>query len=684
MSELLIKFDKDSPAIIDEKIKIKVISEEKEKGLEYKFLEGAPGMGNLTWKPIQDFSLKSECEWNPIKTGEYMIMVQTKKKNLKDLKDIRTIITKYIITKSDKDLDNEIRKDKLIKNLIKEKDYLILGEKINIEVITDEEEVLLYRFLLQKKQGWELIKNYSTDNKLTYTTVESGKLEILVECKRASSEENVEDFERVSFEISKQPKIEIKSFECISEKILMNEDITFKVGVNCDDMRNILYKFFKIDQNGRTISLQDYSTKNTISYVENIKGNYKILCYVKDLFSNNAFDDRAMISYRVNPYNEVKIKKFTSDSNESNVSETNITFDTKVIGGKTLVYRYLVEGNVSEDTGYSRRQDFTWTPTSEGEYKVILMAKDISFEGEYEDRQELYFNIEEKGKKPIKIIDILSSKTKGCIKNEPINVKVKAEGGTSLKYSFVLSKDGKELEKIDYGITNWTNFTPEESGEYELEVRVLDKYSDREFDAHNFLYYKVRDYQIAEIDYILLNQKEVYLVGDIINIEAIVQNTKNVLLKYVTKINGHEVEDTGFISQKRFKITPKIPGKYTFVIYAKNKLAKDDYDVKKEVSIYVKDALPVTNTKLVFTKKEIKVNSEITFKASSEGGKDVCYEFYIMEKGTWVRVQSYSKKNYYTFLPFSKGIYRTLVLSKSSYKNISYEDYIVEEFVVTS
>ena len=85
MSELLITFDKESPSVIDEKINIKVISEE-DNSVEYKFLEGAPGERNLTWKPIQDFSNKKECEWRPRKSGDYMIMVQYKEKDSKELK----------------------------------------------------------------------------------------------------------------------------------------------------------------------------------------------------------------------------------------------------------------------------------------------------------------------------------------------------------------------------------------------------------------------------------------------------------------------------------------------------------------------------------------------------------------------------------------------------------------------
>ncbi|MDZ5010462.1 triple tyrosine motif-containing protein, partial [Clostridium perfringens] len=153
-------------------------------------------------------------------------------------------------------------------------------------------------------------------------------------------------------------------------------------------------------------------------------------------------------------------------------------------------------------------------------------------------------------------------------------------------------------------------------------------------------------------------------------------------LRYITKINGREIEDTGYIESKRIRFKPKCSGKYTFEIYGKNVLCTEDCDAKKEVSLYVNEATPVTNTKIRVKNENLQVNSEITFEASSEGGKEVCYEFYIMEKRNWIRVQAYSRKNYYTFVPFSPGNYRVLVLSKSYYKKVNYEDYTSIEFEV--
>ena len=204
----------------------------------------------------------------------------------------------------------------------------------------------------------------------------------------------------------------------------------------------------------------------------------------------------------------------------------------------------------------------------------------------------------------------------------------------------------------------------------------------RPYDASTSLFIDAKDYIAADIDYVLLNSKEIYLVDDIINVEAIVKNTKDVLVKFVTKINGYEVENTGFVTEKAIKIKPKCPGKYSFVIYAKNVKSTEEYDSKKEVSIYVQEVTPVNSTKIQLYSDEFKIGQEVTFEATSHGGKEVCYEFYIMINGEWVLSQSYSRKSYYTFVPFKNGSYRVLVLAKSFHKDIPYEDYDTIEFEV--
>lgn len=673
MGEILITFDKEAKELLNGEINIKAITEvekdeiENTNDVEYKFLEGTDGL----WNPIQDFSTKNMCRWKPKGSRKYMIMVQAKNKDSKKPFDY--------LGKVEYEIEEE-ECDKLINDVILDKTLLAIGEKLSIEAVSSE--IALYRFWISGKQGWEPLKDYSTENKLTYTAVYSGNYEILVECKRPDSNNNVDEFTTVKFKVEDNLSVEITDFKCFTEDILIGKDLSFTVECNAKEGRDILYKFLKIDKTGKVSCVQEYSTRNTITFIEKEKGEYKLLCLVRDMFSSKDYDDRALIVYEVKPYNDIKIKNFSADMNSPQLINTKINLTSVVEGGNEVVYRYVIEGTIAEDTGFIRNDYFEWEPKAQGDYTITLQAKDITCENEYEDIRTLKFKIEKKCDKPVKIIDVITNKKRKCVVGDVINIKVKAEGGTDLRYEFLVYKNGKEKERIDYGYSNWTNFIPEEVGEYEIEVRVVDRYSSKEFDSHSFVYFKVKEYAEAEIDYVLFSSKETYLVGDMVEIESIIQNASNVVYRYITKINGHEVEDSGYIDSRKLRIRPKCPGKYSFEIYAKNIKCKEDYDSKKELSLYVQEAVAVTNTKIKILEEQLKVNEEITFEVTSEGGKEVCYEFFIMEKGNWTKVQEYSRKNYYTFMPFSKGKYRVLVLSKSYHRKHNYEDYNSIEFEV--
>ena len=507
-------------------------------------------------------------------------------------------------------------------------------------------------------------------------------MEILIECKNVQSERNVDDFTTVKFEVKDLENIEITNFLCLTQNMLVNEELIFKVEANYEKNRPLLYKFLKINKEGRVTCIQDFSSKSMVTFKEKLPGEYKLLCHVRDMFSTNSFDDRAVIVYNVDPYNEVKIKSFKSDIKSPQAVGTEVNLLALVDGGRELLYRYIIEGPVSEDSGYIRGNEFIWEPRDEGKYKITLKVKDISFGGDHEDITSIQYEVYNKGEKPVRIVDVKCDKGKRCIVGESVNIKVKTDGGIKPIYKFTIYKNGVEKESVDYGTNNWINFIPEEVGEYEVDIKLKDEFSSKDYDASTSLFIEVKDYIAADIAYILLNSKETYLVGDIINIEAIIKNTKSVLTKFVTKINGYEVENTEFIDEKAIKIKPKCPGKYTFVIYAKNIKSTEEYDSKREVSIYVHEVVPVNSTRLQLSSNDLKIGKEVTFEAISEGGKEVCYEFYIMINGEWVLSQGYSRKNYYTFIPFKSGKYRVLVLDKSFHKDVPYEDYDTIEFEV--
>jgi hypothetical protein len=569
----------------------------------------------------------------------------------------------------------------IMADIIFDKKEIVVGEKFSIEVKPRDEDRYLYRFYIKRYEAWDIVRDYDTSNILKYTATEAGEKEFLIQCKKMESSESFDEYKTIKVTVKNICKIEIINFKCLSKSLIVGEKLEFAVETNIEaescekDKLILLYRFHKIYKDGKSVCIQDYSTKNDVYYKEMESGKYRILCLVKSILSNKEYDDRAILVYEVKPYQDIKINSFVADFNSPQTTETDIKFTSEVQGGQCLLYRYKVKGPIEADTGFISKEEFIWKPMEAGEYEIILYVKDVNYKDEYEDTKKIAFTIEKKGTKPVKILDVVVDKEKKIITGDPVNIMIKAEGGTRLQYAFIIRKDNRKLEGVEYNKSNWINFIPMQVGEYEIEIMLKDKYSNKSYDTHAFAYLKAMEYLPGEIDYIVLPYKETHLIGDTIEFECIIQNTQSVLVKYETKINGHSVEETEFSKNKKLRFIPKISGKYTIEVYAKNVKCRSDYDSKKQISLYVSEASPVIETKIMTNELEGSVNQEFTFEVISRGGKDVCYEFYLMENGEWRKVQEYSRKNNYSFIPFTPGKYKILALAKSYYKKVSYEDY---------
>ncbi|MGK0465862.1 triple tyrosine motif-containing protein [Clostridium sp.] len=667
MNEMNILFSLEKPEENNKEIVISV-ENKVEENLEYKFLVALEGM----WTTIKELREDSIAIWKPEIEGRYAVMVQAKRKESNKSFDYMSK-TDYIVGKAC---------DRLISDIYIDKTEIMVGEKIILTVIGTKIPIM-YRYWVRENENWLLVKDYSPENKLIFTSKYSGNQEFLVECKNLDSEKTFDDFKNIKFNVGAVQSLQIIRLKCLtSVELLEGEELVFEVEATHEDNRMVLYKFIKISSEGSSVCIQDYSTKKIVSYNEENKGDYKLLCMAKDMYSLNEFDDRALIYYSVAPYAEIGIYSLTSDLSSPQICNTPITFRCMANGGKELMYKFKIHGNYPEDSCYTKKNNYTWTPTEAGEYKVLLWVKDSSFEGEYEKQASLDFIIDDIVSGNVVIEDIILNKKNTVLIGEAINVKVRATGGISLRYSFIVFKNEKEIEKIEFGTHDFVDFTPEENGKFKLEIRVKDKYSKREFDCHAVIYIEALESIPAKIQYVLIPPRDYYMVGDTVPLEIISENTKNILINYKLKINGHIVEQTNFVEHKNYELKPKCSGTYLIEIEVKNKDSTNNYDSKREIKIEVHDTVPVTNTMILCDRTKFMVNEAITVETENRGGSSVVYEFYLMEKGDWNLVQKFSRKNDYTFMPFTKGIYRILVLAKSFYKSISYEDYDILEIEV--
>jgi hypothetical protein len=667
MNELSIVFNVESPQQKDSKINIAIGDKPSEK-LLYKYIVGSNG----TWETLKDFSSGDSACWIPKKEGNYVIMVQAKEPDSNKSFDYVSR-AQYVI--------GDHQQEKLIKNVYLDKTNLTIGDKLNLTVEVSRVPAL-YRYWIKESNDWELNKDYSADNNLTLNMKSYGEKEILVECKSPDSKNKFDDYKKVTIRVENLKLPEITDFKVVSGDMYVDSELVFQVDASFDETRTILYKFIRLSPDGNFNCIQDYSTKKMVSFSEKQAGDYKLLCLAKDMHSHKEYDDRAVLNYKVKPYKEIVIKGFTTDLSSPQVCDTAITIKAAVSGGKELLYRFKIDGNYGEDSGYTRNSTYVWKTKKAGEYRIELWVKDASFKGTYEASAAMNFTIDELCVDPVVINEVVLDRKNNIVRGETVNVRVVASGGTELRYSFIERKAGNIISTIDYGTCNWANFTGREQGSYELEVRVKDKFSKREYDSHSVVYIEVFNFMPAVIEYVLSPVQDYHIVGDMMIFNIITQNTKQTLLKYVLNINGQKVEETEYLKDTKYMVTPKCSGAYSVEVYAKNEKSEKEFDSMKEVRFKVQDSLPITNTKIFCDKEKIVANESATFSVKSGGGKEVLYQFYLMNKGDWTLVQDYSRKNYYSFIPFSKGTYMILALSKSSLKKVAYEDYDIFQFVV--
>lgn len=378
--------------------------------------------------------------------------------------------------------------------------------------------------------------------------------------------------------------LEIVSIKCLTESAMfVNRDIKFEVDVNNKNKKSVLYKFIKLYENGEIKCIQDYSPENTLVFREMQEGDFKILCYVKHIESDNKYDDRALIHYSTKKYNPAKIQQVSTDIISPQFIGKTITIKAISEGERKVLYRFIIEGDKTEDSGYIESNIYEWNSQKEGNYKITIMVKNEV------------------------------SETMEC----------------------------EDSEEFEYVIEN-----------------------------------------PAEIECVLKDFKEYYTIEDSIILEIISKNLSEVLVKYKIYINDFLVEETEYSKAKKYIIRPKSKGKYRVEVFAKSIKSPENYDCMREVNFFINDTMPIQSIKIISDNNDFYVNEVVNFNIFCNGGNDLCYEFYLLEKEVWKKTQKYSKKSFYSFMPFLAGEYKLLVLAKEYNNNTPYEAYDMITFNV--
>ncbi|WBW98582.1 triple tyrosine motif-containing protein [Oceanirhabdus sp. W0125-5] len=678
-------------------INIQVINDTGE-SLEYKFLVGHESK----WETVREFSGDNTLKWRFDKPGDYFIMVQAKKINSKQSFDYVTRSHYEILFKEMPFRMEEFNVDK---------DKLKVGEKLCISARSNRNDAV-YKYMIKEDKGWRTLKDITKEGDLEYHFTTPGVKEISLKCftTKGEGKKTISLTKKVEVEEKIQPKI--KLIECSKNNLYVGRNINFKVKINQKEEDNILYKFIKVYPQGEIEILRDYSSNNNITLVEELKGEHVLICYIKDMFSLNEYDDRAKIVYRVKDGEKILIRELTTDLQSPQEIGTNIKIRAVTNTDSRLLYRFMIEkieekrvhvcnnikykeieGNNKKeilkkfenskilDSDYIASPYFFWKPEKEGRYNIKCIIKRKAAETP-DDIKELEFNIKELAVQDERIEKVIFSEDiNNILINNELNIRVEGTTPWMSEYRFIIFKDDKEIQRTEYSKDNEIDFIPREAGEFKLEIHIKGKKSKKELDSKELFILNVKEFIPGKIEYVLYDARE-YYVHDKIKFEIVGNIAKEIVYKYNVYLNGVHVEQCDYSEHKAYDFKLLNSGRYRFEFFCKNIKSNEEQDYIKNINVNVIGSRPITESYIKCDRDNINIFDEITFQGECNIKENIIYEFYLYENDGWRVLQKYSAKDFFTFIPKKAGEYRILMLVKHINNNESYEHYCINKFNV--
>lgn len=433
---------------------------------------------------------------------------------------------------------------------------------------------------------------------------------------------------------------------------LENGEKAIGIFVNQGQNEPLLYKFL-VGRNGMWKVIRNFDKKNYTLWDEKREGNYIIMIQAKKGDSEKPFDYVVRSEYIIE---KNQAKEGFEKVNKSSKVKKNLNTKESLNVKENL--------NIKENIINTEEKDFIKKNNSYSED----IHEDIHEDNH--DEINIHDHISEDEKKEICTEEEMHKDTEAFRESAIELEEVKEIEGDTKNLEEENKKDEEDIET-----SKENNKEDEETIENVKEEVNKCRKDEKDFKEES-------SESESIIKYILVDPKDKYAINEDIVFTVLTENPKNILTKYKLYIDEVLIEEIGYKEACEFVFLPRCIGTYRFEFYVKKNESTKKFDEVMEYTLNVDYSKPIERIDLECDKEFIRCNEDVTFTANSLGGKNVLYEFYILQDGIWKTVQRYGRKNFYTMMPFKKGYYKILVLAKSFHKNIEYENYAIYKFYV--
>ena len=260
------------------------------------------------------------------------------------------------------------------------------------------------------------------------------------------------------------------------------------------------------------------------------------------------------------------ITSVTANKTTAAVGEA-ITWTAKASGGiGTLKYCFFLykDGTRIKTQAYSTKNTFSYTPTEPGTYKVKAYVKDAADTKVYKTSKGVTVTAAAAGP----TISSVKAGVTSAYAGEKITWTATASGGSgTLKYYFILYKDGVKIKTRAYSTTNTFSYTPEEAGSYKVKVYVKDSAGSKVSKTSAAVTVSLGPPAILSVK----AGKTSSAVGEKLTWTAKAVGSEQPL-KYcfVLYKNGKKIKTQAYSTKSTFSYTPKGAGTYKVKVYVKD------------------------------------------------------------------------------------------------------------------
>ncbi len=287
------------------------------------------------------------------------------------------------------------------------------------------------------------------------------------------------------------------------------------------------------------------------------------------------------------------VSSVKADKTSANVGST-VTWTATASGGfGTLKYYFNVykDGTKVASRAYSAANTFSYTPAEAGNYKVRVYVKDA--DGTKVSKLSAAVTVA-----PLALSSVKADKTSANV-GEAVTWTASASGGTgTLKYYFILYKDGSRIATRSYSTAKTFSYIPTEPGTYKVRVYVKDADGTKIKKLSSGVTVSEAVFTISS----LKANKTAADTGETITWTATASGGSGALKYYfILYKDGSRIATRSYSTAKTFSYTPSEAGTYKVRVYVKD---ADDTKISKlsgavtvtsKASLYVSSCIYITS-----------------------------------------------------------------------------------------